>query len=180
MAACCKSQAEMRRLAETVAWRHQNPSSGKPPEEFASVVAVCEPRKCYHPSAGSHPLQQSVVLREKLIEQGEVLRGDLASASVNRPAVLQSQHCQPLPEHISGDGEVIARIVIALATPRIVIDNPADAQSAQAKRLRKIADHCGARKPRCRPRLRTVIDRMIDLICDKQNFPFRAEIMQAL
>src|SRR5260370_37456466 len=70
--------------------------------------------------------------------------------------------------------------MIALTPSRIGIDHPAYAQSAQTKRLREIADHRGVWEPRRRPRLRPVIDGMINLIRDKHNLPFRAEIMQAL
>jgi len=76
----------------------------------------------------------------------------------------QSQHRKPLPEHISGDREVVARVEIALPPLGIVIDNPSNPQPAQAKGFREIADHSGVRKPRCRPRLGTVIDGMIHLI----------------
>src|SRR5260370_20144574 len=170
----------MRRLAETVAGNHQNASFGKSPAELASVGAVRQPWKCCHPSGWSHPVQQAVVLRENAIEQRKVLRGYLAGASVNLVAVLQRQHRKPLPENIAGDRKIIARIMIALTPSRIVIDHPAYAQSAQTKRLREIADHRGVWEPRRRPRLRTVIDGMINLIRDKHNLPFRAEIMQAL
>ena len=126
MATCRKTEAEVRRLAETVARRHQYASFGESQAEIASVDAVCQPRKCDHPATGPHPVQQTLVLREKLIEQDKVVRRHLAGATVNLVAVLQSYHSKPLPEHISGDGEVVARIVITLATPRIVIDHPAD------------------------------------------------------
>src|SRR6476646_11135083 len=53
------------------------------------------------------------LLGEKLIEEQKIRLCYTAGARIDFLAVLKRQHGKPLAEHITGDGEVIARVAIA-------------------------------------------------------------------
>ena len=66
-------------------------------------------------------MQEAVMLCKKPIEERKVPRGYMTGTRVYALAMLQREDGQPLAQYISGDGEVIARIAIAFAPPRITI-----------------------------------------------------------
>src|SRR5215471_2581098 len=114
------------------------------------------------------------------VQQLKILRRHPSGAPINLLAVPQRQLGQSLAKHVPTDGEIIARVAIALTPQRIVVDHPADAQPTQAEGLREVADRRRIGKPRGGSHLSAVIDRMIYLVGNEQNAALRAEIVQAL
>src|SRR5712692_1243677 len=118
------------------------------------------------------------MLAEEPVEERQVSGRDAASPGVDGFGVLERQNGQALAHRRVRDGEVAARVEIALTALRIALDHPTDAQAAQTQRLREIPKYSGVREPGGGAHLRTMVDGMVDLVGDELDAAFCAEVMQ--
>ena len=116
--------------------RPRRPPGGKVPR----AATRDEPRERSTATRGPDPGELIRVTAEELAEHGEVHARDAPGALIDPVAVAEGQDAERFADRRTGNGEVGAGVLIALDPLRLSLDDPSEAQAAQAQGLREIAD----------------------------------------
>src|SRR5579862_1023740 len=159
-----KAQTKMRGSIETVAGRQQNPMLRGCLAERAIVLSADQPRKCGHSALWWNPAEHIFVLAHEAFKQLQISAGDLLGFAQHDITFADCDFGKYFARRSVTDREVGARRPVLLATPGVVLDHPAGAHAGNGERFRQIRNHRSMRKTRCRFRLPSVINRMIDFV----------------
>src|SRR5581483_2148361 len=158
---CRQADAEVLRHTETIAGRQQDAVLQREAAEIAAARAIGETRERRHAAAGCGVLEAAGAIGEELFEQRKVFRHHTARPAVDGVPVRQRQRAQSFADAGAADREVTAAVQILGAARGIGLDDPTQAQSAEAERLGKIAERSGMRQALRGACGSAVVDRVI-------------------
>src|SRR3989304_636836 len=164
LGAGAEAEAEVGGGTQAIPPRQENPFGRRRPAERAGFLPRDEPGEACHPAFGPDPPEDFPMLAEEPVECPQVRGRDLASAVEDLLAVPHGNLGEELAGEDVGDAEVGSRVPVILAALRVALEDPADADTAQAERLREIPQDGGARVLSRGAQSFCPVNRMVDLV----------------
>ena len=173
-----EAQSKVGRVAEAVSRGQQDTALGRRLAHGPGIFAADQVRKRSEAAPRAHPTEYILLLFEKPVEECQIRGGDRFGLGEKPLAVSNCGFSECFTHRAVADREVGARVPVPFSARLVPLDEPTDAETAEAKGLGEVAKDRGMGEHRGGREVGIVVDGVVDLVDDKLDFATDDEVVE--